>query len=70
MPAGPQTKGVPHVLGCRDTAARLSRKYGADETDAARAGLLHDVTKALRPGLTASTVSKGIRRWVGHVQPG
>ena len=44
-------KRVPHVLGCRDTAARLARKYGADETDAARAGLLHDVTKALRPEL-------------------
>ena len=38
---------VAHVLGCRDTAAELARKWGADETDAARAGLLHDVTKAL-----------------------
>jgi nicotinate-nucleotide adenylyltransferase len=38
---------VPHVLGCRDTAAELARIWGADETDAARAGLLHDVTKAL-----------------------
>lgn len=38
---------VPHVLGCRDTAAELARLYGADETDAARAGLLHDITKAL-----------------------
>lgn len=38
---------VNHVLGCRDTAAELARKYGADETDAARAGLLHDITKAL-----------------------
>ena len=38
---------VAHVLGCRDTAAALARRYGADETDAARAGLLHDVTKAL-----------------------
>ena len=38
---------VRHVLGCRDTAAELARVWGADETDAARAGLLHDVTKAL-----------------------
>ncbi len=38
---------VAHVLGCRDTAAELARRWGADETDAARGGLLHDVTKAL-----------------------
>ena len=38
---------VRHVLGCRDTAAQLARIWGADETDAARAGLLHDITKAL-----------------------
>lgn len=38
---------VAHVLGCRDTAVELARIWGADETDAARAGLLHDVTKAL-----------------------
>ena len=38
---------VKHVLGCRDTAADLARVWGSDETDAARAGLLHDITKAL-----------------------
>lgn len=38
---------VPHVLGCRDTAKDLAKKWGADEENAARAGLLHDVTKAL-----------------------
>ena len=38
---------VGHVLGCRDTAVELARRWGADETDAARAGILHDVTKAL-----------------------
>lgn len=38
---------VAHVLGCRDTAVELARIWGADETDAARAGLLHDITKAL-----------------------
>ncbi len=38
---------VAHVLGCRDTAVKLARRWGADETDAARAALLHDITKAL-----------------------
>ena len=38
---------VAHVLGCRDTAVELARLWGADETDAARAALLHDITKAL-----------------------
>ena len=38
---------VAHVLGCRDTAVELAGIWGADETDAARAALLHDVTKAL-----------------------
>ena len=38
---------VAHVLGCRDTAVELARRWGADETDAGRAGLLHDITKAL-----------------------
>jgi nicotinate-nucleotide adenylyltransferase len=38
---------VRHVLGCRQAAVELARCHGADETDAARAALLHDVTKAL-----------------------
>ena len=38
---------VDHVLGCRDTAAELARIWGANEEDAARAGLLHDITKAM-----------------------
>jgi nicotinate-nucleotide adenylyltransferase len=38
---------VAHVLGCRETAVELARLYGVNETDAARAALLHDVTKAL-----------------------
>jgi nicotinate-nucleotide adenylyltransferase len=40
-------KRVSHVLGCRDTAIQLAKRWGADETDAARAALLHDITKAL-----------------------
>ena len=38
---------VAHVLGCRDAAVELARCWGADPTDAARAGILHDITKAL-----------------------
>ena len=38
---------VAHVLGCRDTAVELAKHWGADPTDAARAGILHDITKAI-----------------------
>lgn len=36
-----------HVRGCSETAAQLARHYGANEADARRAGILHDITKAL-----------------------
>ncbi len=42
---------VAHVLGCRDTAVALANRWGANEQDALRAGLLHDVTKALGSSL-------------------
>ena len=38
---------VRHVLGVAKMAGELAEAYGADGTDAQRAGLLHDVTKAL-----------------------
>ena len=38
---------VAHVLGCRDTAVKMAQHWGADVTDAARAGILHDITKVL-----------------------
>ena len=38
---------VAHVLGCRDIAVVLAKRWGADETDAARARILHDITKAI-----------------------
>ena len=38
---------VNHVRGCREEAVKLAKFWGADVTDAARAALLHDVTKAL-----------------------
>ncbi len=49
---------VRHTLGCRDTAAQLARLWGADETDAARAGLLHDITKALGGSLQLTLCSQ------------
>ncbi len=48
---------VRHVLGCRDTALELAKRWGADPTDAARAGMLHDVTKAL-PGALQLTLCR------------
>lgn len=36
-----------HVTGCCETAVALARRYGENEENAARAGILHDVTKAL-----------------------
>ena len=38
---------VNHVRGCREEAVKLAKFWGADEINAARAALLHDVTKAL-----------------------
>ncbi len=49
---------VNHVLGCRDTAVKMARHWGADETDAARAGILHDITKALRGSLQLTLCSE------------
>jgi len=40
-------KRVHHAIGCSETAAALARLYGADEEDAVRAGILHDITKVL-----------------------
>lgn len=38
---------VPHVLGCEQAAESLAGRWGANVTDAKRAAILHDVTKAL-----------------------
>jgi nicotinate-nucleotide adenylyltransferase len=38
---------IPHVLGCRETALRLARRWGADELDAENAAILHDITKKM-----------------------
>lgn len=36
-----------HVIGTADTAAALAERWGADPDTARRAGILHDITKAL-----------------------
>ena len=36
-----------HILGVEEEAVRLARRWGADEADARRAGILHDCTKYL-----------------------
>lgn len=38
---------VKHVIGVMETAEKMAQHWGCDPVDAARAGLLHDVTKAL-----------------------
>ena len=38
-------KRVPHVMGVEEEAVKLARYWGADETLARRAGILHDCTK-------------------------
>ena len=40
-------KRRPHVIGCCETARELAERWGADPDLAARAGILHDITKAL-----------------------
>ena len=40
---------INHVLGCAQTAVQLAELWGVSQQDAYRAGILHDVTKAL-PG--------------------
>ena len=38
---------IPHVLGCRETAVRLAKRWGADVLDAENAAILHDMTKKM-----------------------
>ena len=49
---------VAHVLGCRDTALALAKRWGAVEKDAIRAALLHDITKALNDALQLTLCEK------------
>lgn len=38
---------VDHVRGCSETARQMALRFGANADDARRAGILHDITKAL-----------------------
>ena len=40
-------KRVRHIRGTEEEAVRLAKRWGADETHARRAGILHDCTKYL-----------------------
>lgn len=42
-----QEKRVRHIRGTEEEAVRLAQRWGADETAARRAGILHDCTKYL-----------------------
>lgn len=42
-----KSKRMAHVIGCSDTAAALAEHYGVSVEAARRAGILHDITKAL-----------------------
>ena len=42
-----KAKRRPHAVGCCETARALAERWGADPDLAARAGILHDITKAL-----------------------
>ena len=42
-----RAKRIPHIKGTEEEAVRLARHWGADETAARRAAILHDCTKYL-----------------------
>lgn len=42
-------KRRPHVCGCSDTACEMAKRFGTDPELARRAGILHDITKAMGP---------------------
>lgn len=48
-----------HARGVSETAVLLAKQYGEDPRNAARAGILHDITKALTPEQQRSLT----RRW-------
>lgn len=40
---------IPHIRGVEQESVRLARRWGVDEGDAAEAGILHDITKRMKP---------------------
>lgn len=51
-------KRYQHSLGVAETAARLARRYGADEEKAYLAGLVHDCGKEVEPEDAAGILKK------------
>ena len=59
LPAFIKPERMTHVLGCRDMALELAKRWGADPEKAQRAALLHDITKAL-DGTPQLTLCRGL----------
>ena len=49
---------ISHAQGVCETAREMAKRFGADESLAARAGILHDVTKALNPAQQLALAEK------------
>ena len=59
LPAFIKPERMAHLLGCRDMALELAKRWGADPEKAQRAALLHDITKAL-DGTPQLTLCRGL----------
>lgn len=59
LPAFIKPERMAHVLGCRDMALELAKRWGVDPEKAQRAALLHDITKAL-DGTPQLTLCRGL----------
>ena len=59
LPAFIKPERMAHVLGCRDMALELAKRWGADPEKTQRAALLHDITKAL-DGSPQLTLCRGL----------
>lgn len=59
LPAFIKPERMAHVLGCRDMALELAKRWDADPEKAQRAALLHDITKAL-DGSPQLTLCRGL----------
>lgn len=53
-----------HSLGVADTAAKLARAHHMDELQAYKAGLLHDVTKAMSDEEGRKIIASGKPEWL------
>lgn len=53
-----RAKRIPHIKGTEETAARLAKRWGADELEARKAAVLHDCTKYFTLSQQLSTCEK------------